>query len=120
MASKLEMQRWRRKLRVRTKVIGTSERPRLSVSISNRHITAQIIDDFKSITLAALTTSSNAMRKELSYTKNMKSAQKLGELLGKRAHEIGVKKVVFDRGEHIYHGRVRVLAEALRAQGVEF
>jgi large subunit ribosomal protein L18 len=98
--------------RVRAKLSGTTARPRLNVFRSNQHIYAQVIDDLKSVTIASAST----LDKDL----NIDAAQKVGELVAKRAIEKGVKSVVFDRGGYLYHGRVKALAEAAREAGLEF
>lgn len=110
--------RKRRHMRIRRKVFGTPERPRLSVFRSARHIYAQIIDDVSRRTL--LSASSLDPELELAYGGNLSSAKRVGELLGKRALAHGVKRVVFDRGGYLYHGRVRALADAAREAGLEF
>ncbi|KDE49716.1 50S ribosomal protein L18 [Geobacillus sp. CAMR12739] len=100
------------------KIFGTAERPRLSVFRSNKHIYAQIIDDTKSSTIVSAST----LDKEfgLDSTNNIEAAKKVGELVAKRALEKGIKKVVFDRGGYLYHGRVKALADAAREAGLEF
>lgn len=105
----------RRQNRVRTAVRGTSERPRLSVNVSNLHISAQIIDDSKHITIAQVTT----VGKKQTGTATERAAWVGGEI-AKLAKTKKVKKVVFDRGARIYHGRVKALAEAARKEGLEF
>ncbi len=105
----------RRKLRVRGKISGSSERPRLSVFISNIHLTAQIIDDSKQMTLIYVTT---VGQKNLSLNKTERAAW-VGTELAKKAKAKKVKKVVLDRGSHLYHGRIKALAEAVRSGGVE-
>lgn len=107
---------WQRKHRVRATVSGTKERPRLSVYISNKHITAQVIDDEQSKTLAYASTVS---------AKGAKGSMKeraawVGEEIAKKAKAAKVSKVVFDRGGHVYHGRVAALADAARNAGLEF
>ena len=104
-----------RKNRVRSTVSGTTERPRLSVSVSNMHISAQIIDDEKGITLAAATT----VGKKLTGTFTEK-ATAIGTEIAKNAKKAKVTKVVFDRNGRLYHGRIKALADAARAEGLEF
>ena len=103
--------------RVRSKIYGTSEVPRLCVYRSNTNIYAQIIDDEKGITLV----SANSLDKELKLTSNnIEAAKKIGEVIAKRAVKAGIKQVVFDRGGYLYHGRVKALADEARANGLEF
>ena len=104
--------------RVRAKVSGTNETPRLNVFRSNSNIFAQIIDDEKRITLV----SASSIDKELKLENgsNVEAAKKVGELLAKRAKKAKITKVVFDRGGYLYHGRVEALAEAARENGLEF
>ena len=103
--------------RVRSKIVGTSEVPRLCVFRSNTNIYAQIIDDEKGITLV----SASSLDKELKLKNvNIEAATKVGESLAKKAVKAGIKKVVFDRGGYLYHGRVKALAEACRENGLEF
>ena len=111
-------QRQRRQRRVRKKVTGTTARPRLSVFRSNRHISAQIIDDENGLTVAAASTSETALRD--TTTSNKDAASKVGTLLAERAQAAGVESVVFDRGGNKYHGRVAALADAARAAGLKF
>jgi large subunit ribosomal protein L18 len=105
-----------RKNRVRATVTGTTERPRLRVSVSNRHITAQIIDDSKHSTLVYVTT---VGQKAATGTMSEKATW-VGAEIAKKATAAKVKKVVFDRGGHLYHGRVAALADAARNGGLEF
>jgi large subunit ribosomal protein L18 len=115
MIQKLQNQ-WQRKHRVRATVSGTTERPRLSVHISNRHITAQVIDDTTGKTVAyASTVSSKAAKGSM-----RERAAWVGEEVAKKAKAARVDTVVFDRGGHIYHGRVAALADAARKAGLEF
>ena len=111
-------QRQRRQRRVRKKVTGTTARPRLSVFRSNRHISAQIIDDENGLTVAAASASETDLRD--TTTSNMDAASKVGTLLAERAQAAGVDSVVFDRGGNKYHGRVAALADAARAAGLKF
>ena len=101
---------------------GTAERPRLSVFRSNRGIVAQLIDDTTGRTLAAASSVEPELRASLGTNGggNVSGAQSVGRLLGNRAKAAGITKVVFDRGGFVYHGRVAVLADAARAEGLEF
>ncbi len=109
--------RERRHRRVRKKVVGTSERPRLAVFRSNRHIVAQVIDDSAGHTLAAASTIEEALRSK--STGKAGAAAEVGRLVAERAKSKGVSKVVFDRGGSLYHGRVAALADAAREAGLE-
>ena len=104
--------------RIRTKVAGTAERPRLAVFRSLNHIYAQLIDDAKGVTLAAASSTEPAVRGQSGG--NAAAAKEIGKLIAERAKEKGISRVVFDRGGYIYHGRVKSLAEAAREAGLEF
>jgi large subunit ribosomal protein L18 len=109
--------RIRRHRRVRKKVRGTAERPRLAVFRSNKHITAQVIDDRAGHTIAAASTT------EATFDGgggNVAAAEKIGELVAERAKAAGITSVVFDRGGNLYHGRIAALADAARKGGLEF
>lgn len=108
--------RLRRHARVRAKVSGTSEAPRLCVFRSNKNIEVQVIDDTKGTTLVA--TSSEALK--LSNGNNIEGAKLVGKDIAEKCLAKGIKKVVFDRGGYVYHGRVKALAEAAREAGLEF
>lgn len=113
--------RRRRHLRIRRKVQGTAERPRMSVFVSDRHMYVQFIDDERGITLAAVSSLSPEFRsrpRPRGFTVEL--ARQLGEMAARTALEKGIRTVVFDRGGFRYGGRVRALAEAARAQGLEF
>ena len=111
------LQRLKRHKRVRGKISGTAERPRLAVYRSNAHISAQIIDDENGVTLV----SANTYEKDFEgIGSNKAAARKVGEMVGKRALEKGISAVVFDRGGYIYHGRVSELAEGAREAGLKF
>ena len=110
--------RQKRHYRVRAKISGTSERPRLNVYRSLKNIYAQVIDDTKGVTLAAAS-SLDAELKE-NYGGNKDAAREVGKLIAKKALDKGIKTVVFDRGGYIYHGRVAELAEGAREGGLEF
>lgn len=105
---------------MRRRVKGTPERPRLSVFRSLKHIYAQVIDDTTGRTLAAASSLDPELRKDTRHGGNVAVARRVGELLGRRATEKGIKKVAFDRGGYRYHGRVAALAEGARAAGLEF
>jgi len=111
----------RRKRHVRKKVSGTPERPRLSVFRSNRHIYAQLIDDTAGVTLVAASTKGKAVRDQLpNDAKKRQEAEVVGEALAKRALDVGIKCVCFDRNRYKYHGRVKSLADAARKAGLAF
>ena len=110
-------ERIRRHIRVRTKISGTPERPRLNVFRSNSHIHCQIIDDVNGVTLCSAST----MDKDFEGNGgNKEAAKKVGAAIAKRAADKGIAEVVFDRGGYIYHGRVKELAEAAREGGLKF
>jgi len=108
--------RRRRHLRVRKSVRGTAQRPRLAVYRSNRHISAQIIDDDAGRTLAAASSQEKAVEGSLT----VETAAKVGKLLAGRAKDAGVEQVVFDRGGFKFHGRIKALAESAREEGLQF
>ena len=110
--------RIRRHRRVRKKVQGTADRPRLAVFRSNKHITAQVIDDRTGRTLAAASTTETDLK--AGATGNKAAATQVGKLVAERAKAAGVTKVVFDRGGNLYHGRVAAVADAARESGLEF
>ena len=120
MAKKRLTGRMRRKLRVRGKVRGTIERPRLTVFRSLNHIYAQIINDNTGETLAAASTLSKELQGKVKQTGNTKAAEAVGELVAKRAMDKGIKKVVFDRNGYLYHGKIKTLAETARQKGLDF
>lgn len=109
--------RHRRHTRVRKKVYGTPERPRLAVYRSNRYISAQIIDDLAGHTLAAASSQEQSLR---GRSLSVATAAEVGKLVGERASAAGVSEVVFDRGGYTFHGRVKALAESARESGLEF
>ncbi len=114
-----QISRARRHFRVRKKVAGTAERPRLAVFRSNKHISAQVIDDRSGRTLAAASTVEASLR-SAGGTGNKAAAATVGRLVAERARAAGVTSVVFDRGGFQYHGRVAAVAEAAREAGLEF
>lgn len=109
-----------RHLRIRKKISGTPERPRLNVYRSNQHIYAQLIDDTKGVTLVSASTLDAELKNVIENGGNVEAAEKVGALIAKRALEKGIKEVVFDRGGYPYHGRVKALAEAARQEGLQF
>lgn len=110
------IQRKKRHARVRAKISGTTERPRLCVYRSNANISAQIIDDTKGVTLVA----ASSYEKDFGIGSNKEAAKKVGTLIAERAIAAGISEVVFDRGGYLYHGRVLELAEGARAAGLKF
>lgn len=112
--------RLKRHLRVRKKITGTAERPRLNVFRSSKHIYAQIIDDSRGVTLVSASTNDKSLKEQISNGGNIEAARKVGEAIGKLAKENGIESVVFDRGGYVYHGRLAALAEAAREQGLQF
>ena len=120
MITKLDKNATRRKrhARVRAKLSGTEARPRLNVFRSNKNVYAQLIDDVNGVTLASASTLDKDFG--LESTSNLEAAQKVGELVAKRAVEKGISSIVFDRGGYLYHGRVKALADAARENGLEF
>jgi large subunit ribosomal protein L18 len=112
--------RQRRHRRVRKRISGDADRPRLCVFRSLRHIYAQVVDDLGNRVLAAAGTLDPALRESRASAGNADAARAVGELIAQRAREAGVERVAFDRGGYLYHGRVRALAEGARAGGLEF
>jgi large subunit ribosomal protein L18 len=115
-----EEARQRRHNRLRKKVSGSVERPRMCVYKSLNNIYAQIIDDTKGHTLVAASTLDKDMRNEEGHKGNVSMAKRVGSLIASRAVQLGVKKIVFDRGGYKYHGRIKALAEGAREGGLEF
>ena len=110
----------RRRFRTRKSIFGTTERPRLSVFRSDKHIYAQLIDDLSGKTLVAIASSKGEVRGELKNGGNVAAAKKVGAAIAARAKELGVTKVAFDRGGRRYHGRIKALADAAREGGLKF
>jgi large subunit ribosomal protein L18 len=109
--------------RIRAKVTGTAERPRLNVYRSLNHIYTQLIDDANGVTLASastMTSKETAKGESRKAGGNVEAAKSVGKLIAERAQEKGIKKVVFDRGGYLYHGRIKALADAAREAGLEF
>ena len=112
--------RIKRHKRVRKNISGSSERPRLCIFRSLKHIYAQVIDDKKGTTLVSLSTLDPEIKGKGKYQGNVKAAEMLGSLLAKKLEEKGIKKVVFDRGGYLYHGRVKAVAESTRKGKIVF
>jgi len=112
--------RQRRTWRVRNKVRKSSDRPRLSVSRSLKHIGCQVIDDAKGLTVASASTRDKAVRDQVGYGGNCQAAEVIGRMIAERAIAAGISEVIFDRGHNRYHGRIAVLAEAARQAGLKF
>ncbi len=110
----------RRRGRVRLKISGTGARPRLAVFRSLKHIYAQLINDELGVTVAEASSLSPELKENLSNGGNVAAAENVGALIAQRAKQQGIEAVVFDRGGHIYHGRIKALAEAARSAGLKF
>jgi len=110
----------KRHYRLRRKLHGTKERPRLAVYKSGRHIYAQVIDDDAKVTLAAASTLDKSVRESIQSGANVKAAEEVGKLVAIKAKEAGVESVIFDRGGNLYHGRIAALADAAREGGLLF
>ncbi len=114
------VQRWRRKNRVRKKLRGTADQPRLSVQRSNKHLYCQVIDDQSGRTIASASTRDKSLRDDINNGGNCDAAKIIGQTIAQRARDAGVTRVTFDRGRFKYHGRVAELANAAREGGLEF
>ncbi|MDE6364331.1 MAG: 50S ribosomal protein L18 [Lachnospiraceae bacterium] len=112
--------REKKHMRIRNRLSGTSERPRLAVFRSNNHMYAQIIDDTVGNTLVAASTVEKEVKAELKKTNDVEAAAYLGKVIAKRAMDKGITEVVFDRGGFLYHGKIAALAEAAREAGLVF
>jgi large subunit ribosomal protein L18 len=115
-----KLTREKRHMRIRSRLAGSSERPRLCVYRSNKHIYAQIVDDSTAKTLAFAGTLDPELKGKLPKTWDREAAKSVGQLIAKRAKDKGIEGVVFDRGGYIYHGRVAAVAEAAREAGLNF
>ena len=115
-----QIQQLRRRRHVRSKIVGTTERPRLTVFRSSKHIYAQLIDDLQGLTLVAASSAEEALRSSVKYGGNVKAAQEVGKRLAEAAKGKGISKAAFDRGHYRYHGRIKALADAAREGGLQF
>ncbi|MEO6846478.1 MAG: 50S ribosomal protein L18 [Chthoniobacterales bacterium] len=113
-------QRRVRHIRLRKKVSGTPERPRLCINFSGSHIRVQVIDDVEGATLVSVQTTEKDLATDKSVKANVVTASRIGKLIGERALKKNIKQVVFDRGGFKYHGKVKALADAARETGLEF
>lgn len=109
-----------RKLRTRKKILGTTERPRLSVFRSSKHIYAQVVDDVQGRTLVAASSLDEALRAAFKKGGNVAAAKAVGKLIGERAKQKSIAQVVFDRGGRAYHGRIKAVADGAREAGLQF
>jgi large subunit ribosomal protein L18 len=112
--------RLRKQKRVRNKIVGTVERPRLCVFRSSNHINAQLIDDSKGQTIVAASTYEKEVKAQPKFENKVDAAQFVGKLVAERALEKGVKKIIFDRNGFLYHGRIKAVSEGARKAGLEF
>lgn len=112
--------RYRIHARIRKRLSGTADRPRLAVFRSNKHIYAQLIDDVKGVTVAAAGSNEKDKGKSVVNGGNLEAAKTVGQLIGERAKGKGLSAVVFDRGGYLFHGRIRALAESAREAGLKF
>jgi large subunit ribosomal protein L18 len=112
--------RVKKHMKIRNKISGTTERPRLAVFRSNNHIYAQIIDDVKGTTLVSASTVEKAVKETLEKTNDVAAAVAVGTAVAKKAVEKGITEVVFDRGGFVYHGKIKALADAAREAGLIF
>jgi len=119
-ANQRYLARKKRQVRVRRKVLGTVERPRLCVFRSSKHIYVQIIEDVNGRTLVAASTATKDIADSVKYTGNIEAAKAVGQAIAKKAMEQNIKQVVFDRNGFLYHGRIKALADAAREAGLSF
>lgn len=110
----------KRHYRIRNKINGTAQIPRLAVFRSNKHMYAQLIDDVAGHTIAAASTMESDIASKLEYTSTIEGAKAVGEAIAKKALDKGITEVVFDRGGYVYHGKVQALADAAREAGLQF
>jgi large subunit ribosomal protein L18 len=116
----VQIRRLRRQRRVRNRLFGTPERPRLAVFRSSKHIYAQVINDQTATTLVSASTMDPEIKGQLKYGGNKAAAEVVGRLVAERARKAGIDKICFDRRSYKYHGRVEALAQAARAAGLQF
>ncbi len=119
-ANRRQALRLKRKKRIRKKMSGTEDRPRMSVFRSAKHIYSQIIDDTKGITLVTASTTEKEIREQQKFENKTAAATYIGQLIAQRATEKGIKSVVFDRNGFLYHGRIKAVSEGARKAGLDF
>lgn len=112
--------RQKKHLRIRKRISGTADCPRLAVYRSLNHMYAQLVDDTKGVTLVSASTLDGSVKADIDNSGNIDAAKRVGELLAKRALDKGIRSVVFDRGGNIYHGRIKAVADGAREAGLEF
>lgn len=112
--------RLKRKKRIRKKMTGTDERPRMTVFRSGRHIYSQLIDDTKGITLVAASTTEKEIREQQNFENKMAAATYIGKVIAERALQKGITSVVFDRNGFLYHGRIKAVSDGARKAGLDF
>ena len=117
---KKRMSHLRRRKRIRQKISGTNDRPRLSVFRSSKHIYAQLINDELGVTVTEASTLSPELKETVANGGNIEAAQRVGALLAQKAKQREIEVAIFDRGGHLYHGRIKALAEAAREEGLRF
>jgi len=120
MKNEKEVSRIKRHKRLRQRIVGSKERPRLSVHRSLRNLYVQFVDDVNEKTLCAISTMDSKLKEKIKYGGNLKAAQVLGETAALLAKSKGISRVVFDRGGYIYHGRIKAFAESARKSGLVF
>ncbi len=118
--NKTELGRLKRHYRIRKKVFGTKDIPRLSIHRSHKNLYIQFIDDASNATLSSFSTNDKSFKKECAYGGNIEAAKKFGSYISNEARKKGIEGVVFDRGGYLYHGRVKMVADAAREAGLKF
>ena len=118
--NKSEFGRIKRHLRMRKTIVGTKERPRMSVHRSHKNLFVQFVDDISNTTVVSFSTNDKDFKKDCAFGGNIAGAKKFGEYVSGGAKKKGVEKVVFDRGGYLYHGRIKALADAARGAGLKF
>ncbi|MDD5431924.1 MAG: 50S ribosomal protein L18 [Candidatus Omnitrophica bacterium] len=120
MKNKKELSRLKRHHRIKVRMFGTIEKPRLVIHRSLNNFSAQVVDDANKKTIFSLSGNNKEIKQKLATCGNIKAAQFLGELFAQKAKQKGISKIIFDRAGYLYHGRVKAFAEALRKGGLEF